>query len=47
MSKTKWKGDKAKELNDGYKLYYTKKNNARNGVGIVVNKDLEKNFCRG
>ena len=31
---TKWKGDKAKELADGYKLFYARKNNTRNGVSI-------------
>ena len=35
-----WKGDKAKELIDGYKFSYLGNNNMRNGVSIVVNKDL-------
>lgn len=45
LYETKWKGDKVKEVTDGYKLYYIGKNNARNGVGAVVEKNLkEKNF---
>ena len=42
LEETKWKGDKAKELADGYKLFYTGKNNTRNGVGIVVDKYLKE-----
>ena len=41
LQETKWKGDKANELTDGYKLYYTRKNSARNGVGIIVDKNLK------
>lgn len=41
LQETKRKGKKAKEITDGYKLFYTRKGNARNGVGIVVNKDLK------
>lgn len=36
------KGDKGKELTNSYKLYYTGNNNARNGVRIVVDKDLKE-----
>jgi len=39
---TKWVGSKAKELeNTGYKIYYTGLDRRRNGVGIVVDKDLK------
>ena len=31
-----------KEFIDGYKLYYVRKNNTRNEVGIVVDKDLKE-----
>ncbi|KAL4191755.1 hypothetical protein AMTRI_Chr07g31410 [Amborella trichopoda] len=38
LQETKWKGEKAKEI-DMYKLWYTKKDNNRNG--IIVDKDLK------
>ncbi|XP_058217647.1 uncharacterized protein LOC131328767 [Rhododendron vialii] len=42
LQKTKWVGEKAKEIKDtGYKLYYTSKDRHRNGVGIVVDKHLK------
>lgn len=37
IQETKWKGAKAREIGDGYKLYYNGANNTCNGVGIVVN----------
>eukprot|EP00268_Persea_americana_P000695 TRINITY_DN10213_c1_g1_i4.p1 TRINITY_DN10213_c1_g1~~TRINITY_DN10213_c1_g1_i4.p1 ORF type:complete len:121 (-),score=6.38 TRINITY_DN10213_c1_g1_i4:64-426(-) len=42
LHETKWKGDKAKEFADSYKLLYAGKNNTRNGVGIVVDKVLKE-----
>ena len=42
MQETKWTGDKAQELTDGYKLFYAGKNNTRKGVGIVLDKDLKE-----
>ena len=44
MEVTKWKEDKTNELNNGYKLYYSEKSNAKNGVGIVVDNDLKEKF---
>lgn len=42
LQETKWVGSKAKELeNTGYKIYYTGLDRRRNGVGIVVDKDLK------
>lgn len=46
LQETNWKGDKVKELTDGYKLYYTRKNSARNGVGIVVFNTLKEKYVR-
>ena len=46
LHETMWKGDKAKELIDSYKLFYARKNNTRNGVGIVVDKDLKEKIVR-
>jgi exonuclease III len=40
IQETKWKGEKAKKIN-GYKLWYVGKDNHRNGVGIVVDKNLK------
>ena len=42
LHETKWKGDKDNELTDGYKLFCARKNNTRNGVGIVEDKDLKE-----
>ena len=39
VQETKWLGDKAREIN-GYKLWYSGGTRARNGVGILVDKEL-------
>ena len=37
LQETKWKGEKAREIGEGYKLFYSGGiDNRRNGVGIVV-----------
>ena len=42
LQETKWVGSKAKELeNTGYKIYYTGLDRRKNGVGIVMDKDLK------
>ena len=46
LHETKWKGDKVKELADGYKLFYAGKNNTGNRVGIVVDKDMKEKIVR-
>jgi hypothetical protein len=44
LQETKWVGEKAKEIEKtGFKLWYSGKDKARNGVGIVVSKDLKDN----
>ncbi|KAL4181416.1 hypothetical protein AMTRI_Chr12g271110 [Amborella trichopoda] len=40
LQETKRKGEKAKEI-DEYKLWYTGKDNNRNSLGIIVDKDLK------
>jgi exonuclease III len=41
VQETKWKGQKAKEVEDtGFKLWYTGTTVNKNGVGIVINKSL-------
>ncbi|XP_020233683.1 craniofacial development protein 2-like [Cajanus cajan] len=43
LQETKWIGEKAKELySSGFKLWYTGKVRARNGVGIIVDKEWRK-----
>jgi len=39
IQETNWAGAKAKEI-DGYKLWYSGLTRAKNGVGILVEKDL-------
>jgi exonuclease III len=42
IQETKWKGQKAKEVEDtGFKLWYTGNTSAKNGVGIVLDKSLK------
>ena len=47
VHETRWKGNKAKELDVGCKLFYSGANNyRRNGVGIVLSEDLKANIQR-
>jgi exonuclease III len=42
VQETKWKGQKAKEVEDtGFKLWYTGNTSTKNGVGIVLDKSLK------
>ncbi|KAK4322781.1 hypothetical protein Pmani_006449 [Petrolisthes manimaculis] len=44
VQETRWKGSKARELGGGCKLFYSGANGqGRNGVGIVLSKDLKGN----
>ncbi|KAE8697992.1 Detected protein of unknown function [Hibiscus syriacus] len=48
IQETRWKGARARECN-GYKLWYSGIDNARNGVGILVSSRLKENIvevCR-
>ena len=40
VQETRWKGEKARCIGEGCKLWYSGSNNKRNGVGIVLRKDL-------
>jgi len=42
LQETRWKGSKARELGNGFKLFYVGEDGKRNGVGIVLNDDLKK-----
>ncbi|XP_068204668.1 craniofacial development protein 2-like [Palaemon carinicauda] len=45
MPETRWKGNNAREVGEGYKLYYSGANiERRNGVGIVLLKELKENL---
>lgn len=42
LSETKWKGTGAKNLRDGYRLYWNgNKKESRNGVGFIQSKDVD------
>ena len=42
VQETRWKGNKARELGDGYKLLYSGANaQGRNGVGIILSGELK------
>jgi exonuclease III len=42
IQETKWRGQKAKEVEDtGFKLWYTGTAENKNGVGILINKSLK------
>ncbi|KAL6538792.1 hypothetical protein OROMI_025118 [Orobanche minor] len=41
LQETKWVGEKARVLAPwGYKLWYSGKDRSRNGVGIVIDKEM-------
>lgn len=47
VQETRWRGDKAKELGDGYKLFYSGANrDGRNGVGIILDRYLKEQLVR-
>ena len=42
VQETKWKGQKAKEMdNTGFKIWYTGTVANRNGVGVLIDKSLK------
>ena len=46
IQETKWKGNSAKILGNGYKLYYAGESNRRNGIGIILDEPLSKNVIK-
>ena len=44
VQETRWKGSKAKELGEGYKLYYHGDTTNRNGIGIIVSQKMERHW---
>ena len=41
VQETKWKGNKAREIGEGYKLYCSGASMARNGVGIILHSEWQ------
>ena len=41
VQETKWKGRKANEIGEGFKLYYHGICRARNGIGIILSKEWQ------
>ena len=42
VQETRWKGNKAKELGNGYKLIYSGADDrGRSGVGVVLDQDIK------
>ena len=44
VQETKWKGINAKEIGEGFKLYYHGIFRARNGIGIILSKEWQDNI---
>ena len=40
LQETKWKGNKARNIEDGCKLFYNGVDGRKNGIGIVVREEL-------
>src|SRR6185295_9580101 len=40
LQETRWRGNSAREIGEGYKLFYAGESSGRNGVGVVVDSDL-------
>uniref|UniRef100_A0A914WAH4 Endonuclease/exonuclease/phosphatase domain-containing protein n=1 Tax=Plectus sambesii TaxID=2011161 RepID=A0A914WAH4_9BILA len=38
VQETKWKGSKARDLGEGYKLYFNGTTSNRNGIGVIVSE---------
>lgn len=46
MQETRQRRNKAKELGDGYKLFYSGTyQQGRNGIGIILSKELKENIA--
>ena len=41
VQETKWKGNKAREIGEGYKLYYSGASTTRNGIGIILHSEWQ------
>ena len=43
VQETRWKGAKAREMGNGYKLYYVDEDGKNNGVGILLSPVMKEN----
>ena len=43
IRETKWKGNSARKIGGGYKVYYAGESARRNGIGIILNPELQEN----
>ena len=43
VQETKWRGNAARELDEGYKIIYSRDSNKRNGVGIILSRIWKDN----
>ena len=39
LQETRWKGNSARLISEGYKLFYAGESSGRNGVGIVLDEE--------
>ena len=46
VQETKWKGDRARNMAEGYKKLHAGGDGRSNGVGIIVNADISKEVVR-
>ncbi|XP_037786391.1 uncharacterized protein LOC119582239 [Penaeus monodon] len=46
IQKDRWRGQKAKVLENGYKLYYMGEDNRTNGVGVVLSSEMKEGIVQ-
>ena len=46
VQETKWKGDRARKMAEGYKMLHAVGDGRSNGVGIIVNVEISKDVVR-
>ena len=42
VQETKWAGKSARELGDGYNIFYSGEKRTRNGVGVILNAVMKE-----
>src|SRR4029079_18832340 len=40
VQETRWRRSSAREIGEGYKLFYAGESSGRNGVGVIVDSDM-------
>ena len=40
VQEVRWKGERAREVGEGYKIFYVGEQSGRNGVGVIVSQSL-------